>query len=231
MTTPEILETLSTLSSEQVIQGMRRFGIIPKKALGVSIPELRRMARRIGIDHGLALELWGLRIRETMLLASMIENPRLVTEDQMEAWAMDFDNWEICDQVCGNLFVFTDYVEKKIFDFAEREEEFVKRAGFAIIAELAVHGKHLGDEWWEQVFPLLLRESRDERRMVKKAVSWALRQIGKRNVTLWYRALQVAQEMKAMNSRASSFVANETIRELTSPKVRKRLGIEDQVWD
>lgn len=225
MTVREIMQRLRALSSEEAIQGMRRFGITPKRALGVSLPELRKMARGIGIDHELAQELWGLGIRETMLLASMVENPRLVTENQMEEWAADFDNWEICDQVCGNLFIRTDHVHKKIFDFAARDEEFVKRASFAMIAELAFHGKHLHDEWWETIFPLLLRESQDERRMVKKAVSWALRQIGKRNAFLWKRALETAYEMRQINSKASSFIASETIRELNSDKVKKRLGV------
>lgn len=228
MTVEQILQRLLALSSEEAVQGMKRFGITPKKALGVSLPELRKIARSIGVSHELALQLWDLQIRETMLLASMVDEPELVTEEQMERWVVDFDNWEICDQVCGNLFVWTDHVYKKIFDFAERDEEFVKRSSFAMIAELAVHGKHLGNEWWEKIFPLLVRASCDERRMVKKAVSWALRQIGKKNPFLWERALETAHKMKTMNSRASSFIASETIRELNSPKVRKKLGILSQ---
>ncbi|MGC8778546.1 MAG: DNA alkylation repair protein [Candidatus Caldatribacteriaceae bacterium] len=225
MTAEEIMGKLRALSSEEAVQGMRRFGITPKKALGVSLPELRKIARRIGVDHGLAQEFWSLGIRETMLLASMVENPRLVTENQMEAWAADFDNWEICDQVCGNLFIHTDHVYHKIFDFAARDEEFIKRASFAMIAELAFHENGLHDEWWETIFPLLLRKSQDERRMVKKAVSWALRQIGKRNAFLWKRALETAYEMKRINSRASSFIASETIRELNSDQVKQKLGL------
>jgi 3-methyladenine DNA glycosylase AlkD len=225
MNAGEIVQTLSVLSSEERLHGMKRFGITPRKALGVSLPELRKMARRIGTDHRLAQELWDLQIRETMLLASMVDNPRLVTENQMESWAMDFDNWETCDQACGNLFIHTDHVYRKIFDFAVRDEEFVKRAGFAMIAELAFHEKHLADEWWENIFPLLLNGAQDERHMVKKAVSWALRQIGKRNILLWNRALEIAHQMKQIKSRASSFIAGETIRELNSDRVRKKLGI------
>ncbi|NSW77386.1 MAG: DNA alkylation repair protein, partial [Candidatus Atribacteria bacterium] len=149
MTMEEIVQKLSALSSEEAVQGMKRFGITPKKALGVSLPELRRIARSIGVSHELALKLWELQIRETMLLASMVDEPKLVTEEQMERWVVDFDNWEICDQVCGNLFIWTDHVYKKIFDFAERDEEFVKRSSFAMIAGLAVHGKHLDNKWWE----------------------------------------------------------------------------------
>ncbi|MGQ9473051.1 MAG: DNA alkylation repair protein [Candidatus Caldatribacteriaceae bacterium] len=220
-----MVRELKALSQESVLESMRGFGIHSRKALGVAVPEIRRVARRIGINHTLAQELWDLGIRETMLLASMVEDPCLVTESQMERWALDFDNWEICDQVCGNLFVRTDHVYRKIFEFSARSEEFVKRAGFAMIAELAVHGKSLHDEWWENVFPLFLRESWDDRRMVKKAISWALRQIGKRNAYLWGRAMKVAEELKAMNSKSSVFIASETIRELNSLAVKGRLKI------
>lgn len=204
---------------------MRRFGIRYRRALGVTVPEIRRVARRIGVNHTLAQELWDLGIRETMLLASIVADHRLVTESQMERWVMDFDNWEICDQVCGNLFVHTDHVYRKIFEFSARSEEFVKRAGFAMIAELAVHDKSLHDEWWENIFPIFLRESWDHRHMVKKAMSWALRQIGKRNVYLRERAMKVAGELRAMNSKSSVFIASQTIRELNSSAVKKRLKI------
>ena len=219
----EILEKLKSLSNPTAIEGMAKFGITPKKTYGVSIPVLRKMAKEIGKDHKLALQLWDIDIRETRILASMIDEPDLVTEEQMEKWVRDFDCWEVCDQVCQNLFTYTKFAYKKAVEWSKRDEEFIKRAGFALMAWLAFKDKGADDVKFEKFLSVIKKESTDDRNYVKKAVNWALRQIGKRNLNLNKKVIEVTKEIQKINSKTAKWIARDAIRELTSEKTQERL--------
>lgn len=219
----KIIERLESLSDPHAIEGMARFGITPGKVFGVSIPELRRMAKEAGRDHELAIKLWEHDCRETRILASMTEQPGIVTERQMEEWVKDFDYWEICDQCCMNMFERTPFAYDKAVEWSLREEEFVKRAGFVLMARLAVSDKKAENSAFEQFLPFIVRESCDSRNYVKKAVNWALRQIGKRNLYLHSRALETSNEILSIDCAAAKWIARDAMRELTDEKILKKL--------
>lgn len=187
------------------------------------MPILRRMGREIGTDHKLALQLWSSGIHEARILGSMVDDPREVSPRQMESWAKDFDSWDVCDQCCMNLFDRTTYAHRKAAEWASRKEEFVKRAGFALMASLAVHDKKASDAQFERYLPLIEQESDDNRNFVKKAVNWALRQIGKRNQRLNRAAIATAKQIQKRESRAARWIAADAIKELTSEAVREKL--------
>jgi len=220
----DILERLRSLANPEAVAGMARFGINPHNTYGVSIPVVRKMAREMGRDHALAEELWASGVHEARILAGMVDEARMVTEAQMERWAAGFDSWDVCDQCCSNLFDKTELAHGKAVEWAAREEEFVKRAGFALMAALAVHDKRAPDEAFLAFLPAIKRESVDGRNYVKKAVNWALRQIGKRNAALNIMAIQAAEEIREMGSKPGRWIAADALRELTSEKVRDRLG-------
>ncbi len=163
---------------------MSRFGIQTSKALGVSIPQIRDLAKKIGIDHELAQQLWITGIHEARILATMVDDPAKVSEGQMDKWALDFDSWDVVDGCCGNLFDKTKFAIGKAHEWSKRKEEYVKRAGFVLMAELAVHDKKASNKTFLDFLPVIVREASDERNFVKKAVNWAVRQIGKRNSAL-----------------------------------------------
>jgi len=223
MQAKEILKKLKSLSDPKAVAGMARFGIAPKNTYGISIPNLRKIAKEIGINHSLAQQLWNSGIHEARILASMIDDPKAVMEKQMEKWVKDFDSWDVCDQVCGNLFDKTNLAFPKAIEWSKRKEEFVKRAGFAIIAWSAFHNKEAKDRDFIKFLPLIKKASTDERNFVKKAVNWALRQIGKRNLALNKKAIAAAKEIQKMDSRSTKWIASDAIRELTSEAVQKRL--------
>jgi len=219
----EILRKLKSLSNSKAVEGMTRFGINPKNTFGVSIPDIRKMASEIGKKHELALQLWSSEIHEARILAGMIDDPKLMTEKQMEEWAKDFDSWDVCDQVCSNLFDKTKNAYEKAIEWTKSEKEFVKRAGFVLMACLAVHDKKANDNNFVKFFPLIKKESVDERNFVKKAVNWALRQIGKRNKNLNTKAIATAEEIQKIDSKSAKWIASDALRELTSKQVQKRL--------
>jgi 3-methyladenine DNA glycosylase AlkD len=219
----EIIYKLEELSNPKDIDGMARFGITPQRTYAVRIPELRKIAKRVGKDHRLAKKLWELDYRETKILACMIEDPKLVSSEQMDNWVMEFDFWEICDQCCMNLFRKTSFAYQKIFEWSTHEEEFVKRAAFTLIAVLAVHDKKASDSKFERFFPIIIRESTDDRNYVKKAVNWALRHIGKKNISLNKKAIEIALEIHDFDSKSARWIASDALRELKSEKVKKRL--------
>jgi 3-methyladenine DNA glycosylase AlkD len=219
----EILDRLKALSNPKAIGGMARFGINPENTYGISIPNLRKIAKELGTDHHLAQELWSSGIHEAKILASMIDDPKEVTGVQMERWVKDFDSWDICDQCCSNLFDKTDLAYQKAIDWSAREEEFVKRAGFVLMAALAVHDKKAEDRAFLQFLPLIKRESTDARNFVKKAVNWALRQIGKRNIVLNTKAIETAKEIREIETRSAQWIAADALRELTSEEIQTRL--------
>jgi len=210
----EILKRLKSLSNPEAVAGMARFGINPKNTLGVSLYTLRPMAKEIGKDHELANQLWTSGIHEARILAGMIDEPKQVTEKQMESWVKDFDSWDICDQVCGNLFDKTTFAYRKAIEWSSREEEFVKRAGFVLMATLSVHDKKAENKKFEKFFPIIKRESNDNRNFVKKAVNWALRQIGKRNLNLNRKTIETAKEIQQMDSKSAKWIASDALREL-----------------
>ena len=218
-----IINELESLSNPEDVEGRARFGINHTKTYGVRMPELRRIAKTAGKDHELAEKLWNAGYGETKILAGLVEDPKMVTEDQMENWVSGFDSWDVCDQCCINLFRKTPFARQKVFEWSIREEEFVKRAAFAMIAVLAVHDKKAEDKEFEEFFSLIIRESSDSRNFVKKAVNWALRQIGKRNLNLNKRAIEVAEEISTIDSKSAKWIAADAIRELESEKIQERL--------
>lgn len=218
-----IIDRLRTMGSQKGREGMARYGIRTDRAFGVSIYVLRRMAREIGTDHAMALALWETGYHEARLLASIVDDPEQVTEEQMCRWVADFDSWDICDQVCSNLFDRTTYAWKKAFEWAEDGREFVRRAGFVIMAALAVHDKKADDAAFEQFYPVMKKHAMDDRNYVRKAVNWALRNIGKRNMALNASAIKTAREIQAIDSRAARWIAADALRELQGDRVRQRL--------
>jgi len=212
------------MGSERNREGMARFGISTETALGISVTDLRKVGREIGRDHALALALWDTGIHEARILASIVDDPKAVTEEQMERWVADFDSWDLCDQCCGNLFEKTPFAFRKVVEWAAREAEFEKRAGFSLMAYIAVHRKKAPDADFLPFLEIIKREATDERNFVKKAVNWALRQIGKRNAWLNRAAIETAQEIAAMPSRSARWIAADALRELAGEAVQKRLG-------
>ncbi|MDE1860222.1 MAG: DNA alkylation repair protein [Candidatus Micrarchaeota archaeon] len=219
----QVIQRLKSKKDPKNIEGMKRFGINTKGTLGISVAALREMAREIGKDHELAGRLWRSRIHEARILASMIDDPDKVAESQLDRWAGDFDSWDVCDQCCSNLFARTRYAYRKASRWSREDGEFVKRAGYAMMAALAVHDKKSGDDRFVPFFPLIKYGSRDERNFVKKAVNWALRQMGKRSRKLNALAIRTAREIQKMDSRSARWVAADAIRELESKEVQSRL--------
>jgi 3-methyladenine DNA glycosylase AlkD len=223
MNETQIIEYLQSISNEERKQKMKRFGIDTTSALGIPVSELRTFARKIRKNHELALSLWQTHIHEVQMLAALIDIPKKVTEEQMEAWVLDFNSWDLCDHCCYNLFDRTIFAREKINEWSKRKEEFVKRASFSLIAALATHDKKATDESFETFFHIIIRESNDERNYVKKAVNWALRNIGKRNLVLNKRSLEIAEEMLKKKNKTSKWIAKDAIKELTSQKIQDRL--------
>lgn len=218
----EIIKELKSMSNPKNVEGMARFGINPKNTYGISIPNLERIAKKAGKDHALAAKLWNSEVHEARILASIVDEPGMVTEKQMEKWVKDFDSWDICDQCCSRLFSKTEFAFKKARQWCRRDGEFVKRAGFAMITALTVHDKTAADKKFLQFLPIIERESGDERNFVKKAVNWALRQIGKRNKNLNKSAIEAAKRIQKMDSKSAKWIASDALRELGSSPVKKR---------
>jgi 3-methyladenine DNA glycosylase AlkD len=223
MTVKEIIAQLKKHSSRKNREGMARFGIDTKHALGVNIPVLRVLAKKIGGDHKLAKDLWKTKIHEAKILAGMIDELEKVTEGQMDEWVKGFNSWDLCDQCCMNLFNRLPIAWEKAIEWAGRKEEFVRRAGFALMACLALHDKKAKDKDFFKFFPLIIKYSIDERNFVRKAVNWALRQIGKRNPNLNKKAVKVAKEILKINSKTAKWIASDAIRELTGKKYENKI--------
>lgn len=218
-----ILSEFEALGNPDNVAGMARYGIRSAHVLGVSAPVLRARARAIGRDHDLAAALWQTAVLEMRLLAGLVDEPARVTPAQMERWVRAFDNWAVCDGTCSNLFDRTPYAVEKARAWSAREEEFVKRAGFVLMAALAVHDKRAPDGLFLAFLPIIEREAADGRNFVKKAVNWALRQIGKRNPRLHLEAVAVCRRLRAGKSPAARWVASDALRELTDPKTVERI--------
>lgn len=223
MDTSTVIARLRSLADTKSIEGMRRVGISPDFCLGVRVPHLRALAREIGTDHGLACALWKNRLRETMILASMIASAKETTPDLMESWAASFYDWEVTDQTCMNLFEKTPFAVDKARQWSERPEEFVRRAGFVLMARLAVSDKRAPDELFLSFFPAIKTGSTDNRAGIRKAVNWAIRQIGKRNRRLNEKATALSEDIARIDSKPARWIAADAIRELKSAAVQKRL--------
>ena len=221
--TRSIQKRFQDVGDPKSIPFMAKFGITPEQTYGVKVPFLRAIAKDYCKNHELALALWNINNRETRILATMIDDPKQLTEDQMEAWAMKFSYWEICDQACMNLFEKHPLAWQKAIEWSDHVNEGKKRAAFVLMARLAVSDKKAADDKFIPFFPLIVRESTDERNLVKKAVNWALRQIGKRNKNLNQMATLVAEEIAALNSKNGRWIATDALRELKSEAVQKRL--------
>ncbi|MFH0714369.1 MAG: DNA alkylation repair protein [Candidatus Diapherotrites archaeon] len=223
MNAEQILSKLNSRANPRNVVGMQRFGISGRKMLGISIPFLRSTAKKIEKNHELALELWDSGIHEAKILAAFIDEPARVSEKQLEEWVSEFDSWDVCDQVCSSLFDKTPSAWEKAFEWSFREEEFVKRAGFAMMACLAVHDKQAKNAKFEKCWKRIEAESGDERNFVKKAVNWALRQIGKRNKNLNKKAIARAKRVLKQKSKSAQWIAKDALRELQSSAVQKKL--------
>lgn len=205
------------------VAGMARYAITGPEVFGVKVPALRAIAKEAGRDHELAAQLWAYPSRETRILATMIDHWKWVDEAQMEVWVADFDSWELCDQACGNLFASTPFAYAKAMEWSARPETFVKRAGFVLMADLAHRNKKNADEALADFLPVIEREAADDRNFVKKAVNWALRDIGKRNLSLNAQAIAAAERLIAQPSRSARWNGRDALRELTGGKVQTAL--------
>jgi 3-methyladenine DNA glycosylase AlkD len=221
---PEVLDRLRALAEPGNKEGMARFGIETATALGVRVPRIRALGKELGKDHHLAQELWETGVHEARVLACFVDVPAEVTRAQMESWAADFDSWDVVDQCCSNLFDKTPFAYEVANQWSESDQEFVKRAGFALMACLAVHDKAAPDEALAAFLPVIERESDDDRNFVKKAVNWALRQIGKRSPSLNRAAIESARRIKGAGTRAGRWIASDALRELESDAVQARVA-------
>ncbi|MCG3172210.1 MAG: hypothetical protein GMKNLPBB_00356 [Myxococcota bacterium] len=232
----KILRDLSAMGSKENRIGMARYGINTQNAFGVSVNALRKYAKGLGRDHQLALALWDTGKHEARLLACFVDNPREVTEAQMESWIAGFNSWDLCDQACMNLFDRTPYAWSKAAEWMRRTGEWEKRAGFALAAALAMHDKTAPDDRFIDLLGESIQWAFDERNFVRKAVSWALRNTGKRNRKLNQAMTEIARDLLARANhraggerggtaeiRAARQIANDVLRELTSEKTRARL--------
>lgn len=219
----DVLDKLQSKAQPEQLKGMAKYGMTVEQRLGVSVPDMRKLAKEIGRDHKLALDLWRTGIAEARIVAAMVGDPAKLTEEQMEDWVKGINSWDVCDQVCMNLFEKSQLAWKKIVDWSEREEEFVKRTAFSLIACLAWHDKKASDEKFTELLPVIIQGATDERNFVKKAVNWALRNIGKKNLKLNEAAINTAKEIKRLDSKAARWVASDTLRELGSDAIQSKL--------
>jgi 3-methyladenine DNA glycosylase AlkD len=214
MTAPELIAALQSQANPVNVAGMARFGINSQGTLGVPVAAIRRLARTAGRDHALALALWTSGIHEARILATIVDDPAQVTRRQMDQWARDFDSWDVCDQACMNLFWRTPHAWDMAAKWAGAKPEFVRRAGFALMACLASKAKGAPDDRFDAMLPLIVEASKDERNFVKKAVNWALRGIAQRNPRLHQSAIRTAREIQTLGSRPARWIAADALREL-----------------
>ncbi len=219
-----VLNLLRSKANSSSLEGMSHFGININQRLGLSVPDIRAIAKKIKPDHQLALDLWESGIKEARLLAGMVDVPSQVTQQQLEDWVMDFDSWDICDLVCNDLIKSTPFAWDKVYAWSTREEEYVKRAAFALLAILSIHDKQADDQKFTDTFTLIKSATTDPRNFVKKAVNWALRNIGKRNLALNQKAIELAEELLTLDNPTATWNARDALRELRSEKVQKRLA-------
>ena len=219
----DVLKDLQALTDPDYKAGLSRFGINNETALGIKLPILQQYAKQLNKNHSLALELWKTKVNEARLLAIFLANPKEFTMALMEQWVADFDSWDICDQACARLFTRTPWAYSKAIEWTSRMPEFEKRAGFVLMATLAIHDKKAPDTAFTQFFKLIEKEAGDERNFVKKAINWALRQIGKRNINLNQAAIIIAHRMYQQPHKSSRWIATDALRELTNLNLNAKL--------
>lgn len=224
-TLAQVMAALKNRGSQKNREAMARFGINAQNALGISLPQIRALAGTISRDHALAQQLWESGMHEARILAGLVDDPKWVTPAQMNAWTAGFDSWDVCDQICGNLWDATRFADEKIIEWAGDEREFVKRAAFATMAWKAVHDKKASDADLLPWLALIQREAGDNRNFVKKAVSWALRQTGKRSAFLHGPCLELARKLSRSTDKTARWIGSDAVRELDGEKVRAKLGI------
>lgn len=222
MTVNEVVEEIKALSTPEHFAKLSYFGINDSNALGVKIPLLRLLAKKIGKNHKLALQLWATEIHESRLLATMIDDPNLVTENQFDSWVGDFNSWDICDQ-CSGLLIRTPFALAKIDAYSTSNEEFVKRTAFVLLCALVFYDKKANDASFYHYLEIIEREAWDERNFVKKAVNWALRQIGKRNEVLRLKAIETAERILKQETKSARWIATDALRELHDEKIISRV--------
>jgi 3-methyladenine DNA glycosylase AlkD len=221
--TERLLAALRAHANPANVAGMARYGIRTAGTLGVPMPVLRRLAKEAGRDHRVAEELWQSGIHEARILATLVDDPARVTARQMDRWARGLDSWDVCDQACQNLFRYTPMAFAKAAQWAGAKPEFVRRAGFSLMAGLAVKATNAEDAQFAAFLPLIAAAAGDERNLVRKAVNWALRQVGKRNRRLHRLAMATAMEIAAQGSRPARWIAADALRELRDPAVVGRI--------
>ncbi len=214
MTTNDILKRLESAGSAANVAGMARYGICPAKAFGVATPVTRAIAKEIGHDTELASALWSTGVLEARMIAAMIADPREITEAEVERWVREFDCWSVCDSACIGLLWRTPFAWRKVREWSKREPEYERRAAFALLAALAVHDKKATDRQFVTTLDFILKAADDDRNYVKKAVNWALRQIGKRNAALRGEAIEVAEALAKSESRSARWIGHDALREL-----------------
>jgi 3-methyladenine DNA glycosylase AlkD len=219
-----IIDLIKANGNRANLEGMQRYGIRFDEAYGCNIPFLRKLAKQFKRDHNLARELWATGIHEARIMAFLVDDPKEVTEVQMERWVRSLNSWDICDGLCSNLFRKTEWAYPKAKDWSGRKEEFVKRAGFVMMAVLAVHDKKADDKTFIEFLDIIEKESKDERNFVKKAVNWALRQIGKRNDVLHKKAILYAKRIEKQHSRSAKWIARDALREFQSETTKRVLA-------
>lgn len=222
MNLEEIISDLKSKESFRNKEGMSRYGINTKNAFGVSVKYLRELGKKIGKNHNLAFDLWESGFHEARILATIIDEPEKTSKTQVKKWIKDVNSWDLCDQLCNNLLVKTVFAYDLSFEWSKSKSEFNKRAGFTLFAVIAVHWKQLEDLDFIRILPRILEESSDERNFVKKAVNWALRQIGKRNYNLNKIAVETALELISMESKSAKWIGRNAHKELTDKKVKIR---------
>jgi 3-methyladenine DNA glycosylase AlkD len=219
----DVLAELKALGSKENRAGMARFGINTKRAFGVSMAAMRPLSRKYRRNHDLAQALWDSGFHEARILAALIDDPKQVTARQMDAWAAEFDSWDLCDQACMKLFAKTPFVEEKVAKWAKDEREFVRRAAFALIAGYTVAAKKADDKEFLRFLPTIEAHAGDARNFVRKAVNWALRQIGKRSQSLHKPALALARKLAASDDKTARWIGKDAVKELTDPVQIERL--------
>jgi 3-methyladenine DNA glycosylase AlkD len=211
----EVLAFLKRRGTKKNIDGMARYAIVARNVYGVSVGDLRDLAKKLGKSHDLAAALWKTDVYEARMLSAFVEEKDRVTPAQMDRWAKVFDNWAICDHCCFHLFDKTPHAWAKIEAWTNRPEEFVKRAGFALIASVALHDKKAPDAPFLKALKMIERESTDERNFVKKGVNWALRGIGRRNPALKAAAIKLSSKLAASEDRTARWIGKDALRDLT----------------
>ncbi|MGB3589706.1 MAG: DNA alkylation repair protein [Tunicatimonas sp.] len=223
MTAEQILIQLHDLADPAYLPKIQRFGILTDQALGIRIPMLRQLAKPYCQQHELALDLWDSGVHEAQILATLVDDHRQVTEEQLENWVTDIQSWDLCDQACSNLFWRTPFAYRKATEWCQRSEEFVKRTGFVLMTALVIHDKKMPEDQIIALFPYLEMEAYDNRNFVKKAINWMLRQTGKRSLSLNQQAINLAQEIGQQKYLSAQWIAHDALRELQSEKTQMRL--------